>query len=213
MRDIKCTDDISLWHIKIINNVDALYKELDMEQNSPKESIIKKEIESELEVLFLRVSPRQEIALKKELKTNERLRYFRKKISAYVPTESKLLGHWTPVDMESYEESEDIDGSEDLNRSYEEKKRVISLHCPKCGYKFMHEVLINGQVTGGIGGVATGAILGGKIGLALGPLGAIAGTIPGAILGGIFGKNLGNDYDSPRCPNCATKFQIPNSLK
>ena len=61
--------------------------------------------------------------------------------------------------------------------------------------------------------VTAGAILGAKVGIAMGPLGAIAGTIPGAILGGLFGNNLGNNYDNPRCPNCNTKVQIPRSLK
>lgn len=146
---------------------------------------------------------------------------FRAKLSGYKPStdeikgpwvkgKSEPLGHVQRIDMASYEDSNSY---EDLTKSKEEEKREIKVHCPKCGYGFNHEVIISGQVTGGIGGAAAGAILGGKIGLALGPLGAIAGTIPGAILGGIFGKDFGNDFDNPRCPSCATKFQIPNSLK
>lgn len=147
---------------------------------------------------------------------------FRAKISGYKPSTDEIkepwvkgksapLGHWQPIDdMKDFEDSNNY---EDLTESNEEEKREIRVHCPKCGYGFIHEVVISGQVTGGLGGAAAGAILGGKIGLALGPLGAIAGTIPGAILGGILGKDFGNDYDNPRCPSCATKFQIPNSLK
>ena len=56
-------------------------------------------------------------------------------------------------------------------------------------------------------------MLGAKVGLAMGPLGAIAGTIPGAILGGIFGKDFGGKYDNPRCPSCGTKFSLPDRLK
>lgn len=150
-----------------------------------------------------------------------RLDNLRAKMSGYKPSteeikgpwvkgKSEPLGHWQPIDMTGYEDS---NSSEAFTESNEEEKREIKVHCPKCGYGFIHEVVISGQVTGGLGGAAAGAILGGKIGLALGPLGAIAGTIPGAILGGILGKDFGNDYDNPRCPSCATKFQIPNSLK
>lgn len=88
------------------------------------------------------------------------------------------------------------------------KTKEVFVHCPACGYGFAHEILFNGKVLGGVGGASAGAILGAKVGIAMGPLGAIAGTIPGAILGGIFGNN----YDKPRCPNCGTKFEIPNSL-
>jgi DNA-directed RNA polymerase subunit RPC12/RpoP len=98
------------------------------------------------------------------------------------------------------------------NELPKETIKKIYLHCPSCGYGFTHELIIDGKVKGGLGGVAAGALLGGKIGLALGPFGAMAGTIPGAILGGIFGKNIGNDFDKPRCPDCGTKFQIPRSL-
>lgn len=94
---------------------------------------------------------------------------------------------------------------------YTSKKLFV--HCPGCGFGFTHELLSNGKSLGGIGGASAGAILGAKVGIAMGPLGAIAGTIPGAILGGLFGNNLGNNYDKPRCPNCGTKFEIPNSLK
>lgn len=89
----------------------------------------------------------------------------------------------------------------------------IYLHCPSCGFGFNHGVLNDGKVTGSIGGASAGAMLGAKIGIAMGPLGAIAGTVPGAILGGIFGNGLGNKFDLPRCPNCSTKFEIPNSIK
>lgn len=91
--------------------------------------------------------------------------------------------------------------------------KEIFVHCPGCGYGFTHEPLSNGKAVGGISGASAGAILGAKVGIAMGPLGAIAGTIPGAILGGIFGNNIGNNYDKPRCPNCGTKFEIPDSLK
>ena len=95
--------------------------------------------------------------------------------------------------------------------SNQEKKVIV--HCPSCGYKFSHKISISGTATGGIGGIIAGAITGAKIGIAGGPFGAIAGTIPGAILGGIFGKNIGNGFDNPRCPNCSTKFSVPNNLK
>lgn len=108
---------------------------------------------------------------------------------------------------------DDANSSYELPNSNKVNKSVIKVYCPKCGHGFDHEVLTNGQVTGGIGGASAGAILGGKIGLALGPFGAIAGTIPGAILGGYFGKNIGTDFDKPTCPNCSTKFQIPTSFK
>lgn len=93
------------------------------------------------------------------------------------------------------------------------KAKEVFVHCPRCGYGFAHKLLSNGKSLGGISGASAGAILGAKVGIAMGPLGAIAGTVPGAILGAVFGNNLGNNYDNPRCPNCNTKFQIPNSLK
>ncbi|HEY9169195.1 MAG TPA: hypothetical protein VIN72_06885 [Lutibacter sp.] len=92
-------------------------------------------------------------------------------------------------------------------------KNIVTVHCPSCGYKFSHNIKIEGAATGGVGGVIAGALTGAKFGIAGGPLGAIAGTIPGAILGGIFGKNIGKGFDNPRCPSCGSKFVIPNSLK
>lgn len=99
------------------------------------------------------------------------------------------------------------------NDSNTSKENFVYVHCPSCGYGFSHEKAIGGKITGGAGGATAGAVLGAKVGIAMGPLGAIAGTIPGAILGGIFGKSFGNKYDKPRCPKCATKFEIPNNLK
>ncbi len=97
--------------------------------------------------------------------------------------------------------------------SNNETFQKLFLYCPNCGEGFTHKVLIDGKLKGGIGGAAAGAIIGAKMGIALGPLGAIAGTIPGAIIGSLFGKDIGNRYDKPRCPNCGTKFEIPDSFK
>lgn len=95
----------------------------------------------------------------------------------------------------------------------ETQTHKIFVHCPACGYGFNHELTNGNAVGGGISGASAGAILGAKVGIAMGPLGAIAGTIPGAVLGGLFGNSVGSNFDNPRCPNCNTKFQIPNSLK
>ena len=84
-----------------------------------------------------------------------------------------------------------------------------TIFCPKCGYKFLHEVNITGKAVGGGSGAAAGAAIGAKIGLVAGPFGAIAGTIPGAILGAIFGAKAGESYDNPQCPSCSAKFQLP----
>jgi hypothetical protein len=89
----------------------------------------------------------------------------------------------------------------------------VFVHCPACGKGFTHENVSNGKSIGLFGGAAAGATVGAKIGLFLGPIGAIGGTIPGAILGGVFGKNYGKKFDRPRCPNCGTNFQLPESLE
>ena len=99
------------------------------------------------------------------------------------------------------------------NNKVQASSKEIFIYCPGCSYGFNHKLINDGKTAGGIGGASAGAILGAKIGIAMGPLGAIAGTVPGAILGAVFGNNLGNNYDKPRCPNCGTKFDIPNSLK
>ena len=89
----------------------------------------------------------------------------------------------------------------------------IFVHCPVCGKGFKHENDSNGKTVGLLGGAAAGATIGAKFGLILGPIGAVAATIPGAVLGGIFGKDYGKKFDMPRCPNCGTKFQLPESLE
>ncbi|NMH24968.1 hypothetical protein [Flavobacterium solisilvae] len=90
---------------------------------------------------------------------------------------------------------------------------TVNIHCPSCGYKFLHKKNNSGEIKGGLGGVAAGAIIGAKFGIAGGPLGAIAGTIPGAILGGIFGKDyIGKKFDRPMCPSCGTKFMLPKNI-
>lgn len=93
-----------------------------------------------------------------------------------------------------------------------EEAKIVVVHCPSCGFKFKHEVSNSGTKTGLVGGAAAGAALGAKIGIVGGPFGAIAGTIPGAILGGIFGKQGGEHFDKPTCPQCETKFSIPDNL-
>ena len=89
-------------------------------------------------------------------------------------------------------------------------KKVESVYCPSCGHGFKHEISNAGKSVGGLGGAAAGAALGAKIGIVGGPLGAIAGTIPGAILGLVFGGGAGKKIDNPKCPNCGTKFTMPN---
>lgn len=44
-----------------------------------------------------------------------------------------------------------------------------TIHCPKCGSRFNHNIVTEGKVTGVIGGASAGAILGSQIGIALGP--------------------------------------------
>jgi len=88
----------------------------------------------------------------------------------------------------------------------------IFVHCPSCGFGFKHEVSNTGKVALGLGGAAAGAVLGAKIGIVAGPLGGMAGTIPGAILGGLFGKSGGEGFDKPICPECSTKFSVPDNL-
>ncbi len=217
MRNIKITNHISWNDIKTLKIIDSLHEKLycsGKKYNSSEKASMEQDIKSLEKSLLINKDKMSTFALRTEL--------FNIKLARNAPLEplvknnSKPLGHRNRFDTEIFENSissKNVGLNEDVNRPQKENKRVISLHCPKCGYKFIHEVVNNGQISGGIGGVATGAILGGKIGIALGPLGAIAGTVPGAILGGILGKNLGNDYDSPICPNCSTKFQIPNSIK
>lgn len=94
------------------------------------------------------------------------------------------------------------------NKSVMKEIKTATLYCPKCGNKFKYEGNKSGKVGGGLSGATAGAILGSKVGIAMGPLGAIAGTIPGAIIGGVFGKDLGNNFDKPKCPKCKTTFDI-----
>jgi uncharacterized membrane protein len=87
---------------------------------------------------------------------------------------------------------------------------LISVYCPSCGHNFNHEKKGTGRTLGAVGGAIAGAKVGAGVGLVGGPLGAIAGTIPGAALGLLFGGRLGRSLtDDPKCPKCATKFELP----
>ncbi len=87
---------------------------------------------------------------------------------------------------------------------------LVSIYCPACGHGFTHERKAAGKTLGAVGGAIAGAKVGAGVGLVGGPLGAIAGTIPGAALGLFFGGKAGRSLaDDPKCPKCATKFQLP----
>ena len=41
---------------------------------------------------------------------------------------------------------------------------TVNIHCPSCGYKFLHKKNNSGEIKGGLGGVAAGAIIGAGLG-------------------------------------------------
>jgi hypothetical protein len=80
-----------------------------------------------------------------------------------------------------------------------------TVQCPNCHLPFdAGTYLVRAQ--GALAGMATGAYLGGGVGLIVGPLGALASVVPGALLGGTLGW-LGLSKFG-RCPSCKTMFPI-----
>ena len=77
--------------------------------------------------------------------------------------------------------------------------------CPRCAEPVdVGSYVVRAQ--GALAGAATGAYLGGGIGLILGPLGALSTTIPGALVGGTLGW-LGVSKFA-RCRACKTTFPL-----
>jgi len=90
---------------------------------------------------------------------------------------------------------------------------LVYLNCSACRFGFIHAVEDSGKSVGSIGGATAGAAIGVKVGFIMGPIGALAGSVPGVVLGWAFGKNLGNQYDRPKCPKCGTKFYLPENFR
>jgi hypothetical protein len=73
----------------------------------------------------------------------------------------------------------------------------VYVHCPACGFGFVHMVENSGKAAGGLGGAAAGATLGANA---------------GGIFGALTGKSFGDKFDRPRCPGCGVKFQMPEGM-
>jgi len=93
------------------------------------------------------------------------------------------------------------------------KEKVIIIHifCTTCGEKLNFQASDDNTILG-IGGTVGGAMLGSKIGIAMGAIGAISGTIPLAILGGVIGTNIKSSLDNPNCSKCGNKIILTNDI-